>query len=292
MCSAFKQGLQSRLGFCLDLATSGSQAVLRRTHYPRSQLTPSNNLVTLADVLFSKHCGNSMDWDPLTEEDRYVLAITVAASFLQLYKTPWINDRWSERDILFFYHEQVDDTSDPTGSNNNLPFPIPQPRHHPRRMIDIHHPFVAKAYYHTQTSPPIQPFYATHPHASPGQHGTSTVYTTKADELAHDDSINLLALAKMLLEIRSSRRIEELRTWDDLGPNAIPNEATDLQTLKRWIAREKGNLSFAFRGAIGYCMKCFADPDTDLEDLEFRQGVIDSVVVPLLEELRYLQEGW
>lgn len=58
------------------------------------------------------------------------------------------------------------------------------------------------------------------------------------------------------------------------------------------ILREKGNLSFAFRGAITHCMKCFADPDTNLKDAAFRQSVIDFVVVPLLDELHYLQEGF
>lgn len=45
----------------------------------------------------------------------------------------------------------------------------------------------------------------------------------------------------------------------------------------------------AFRGAITHCMKCFADPDTDLKDVVFRQSLIDVIVAPLLDELHYLQ---
>ena len=58
----------------------------------------------------------------------------------------------------------------------------------------------------------------------------------------YDDSINLnlLTLARLLLSIRSSRRIEDLHHASDLGPNSLPNEATDTQTLKRWIQEERG----------------------------------------------------
>lgn len=65
-----------------------------------------------------------------------------------------------------------------------------------------------------------------------------------------------------------------------------------MQTLKHWIRGQKGNLSFAFKDAVTYCMKEFANPDADLEDPVSRQNVVDNVVVPLLEELHHWQEGF
>jgi hypothetical protein len=106
-----------------------------------------------------------------------------------------------------------------------------------------------------------------------------------------DDGTNLLALATLLLEVRFSQRIEDRRRSEDLGPDSKPNEATAIQTLKQWISQEKGNLSWAFRDAVSHCMKSFADPNADLQDPEFRQGVIDNVIVPLMNELHHWQEG-
>ena len=75
-----------------------------RGTYPAAQrpICPGNDLVTLEDILFSTHKARQ----PFTNEDRYALAITLVASFLQLYKTPWVGDRWTERDIHFFQAPQ------------------------------------------------------------------------------------------------------------------------------------------------------------------------------------------
>jgi hypothetical protein len=252
----------SCLGFCLDLT---SRSVLRGT-YPAAQrpIHVGNDLVSLEDVLFSA----DNKWQPLTQEDRYILCITLVASFLQLYKTPWVGDRWSGRDIHFF--EQPLAATDHGITARQA------------KRADIHHAFVSKTY-----TSAAQPLPTT---ATTQQAPQDTIYTTPST--THDDSINLLTLARLLLEIQSGRRIESLRQTTDLGPGARPNEATDLQTLKRWVRLEKGNLSFAFREAVLYCMKGFADPDTDLGDLGCRAGVVEGVVVPLEEELVCLMGGW
>ncbi len=243
--------------------------MLRGT-YPAAQrpICPGNDLVTLEDILFSA----PKPWQPFTNEDRYALAITLVASFLQLYKTPWVGDRWTERDIHFFQ-------APPEAATNNLGTTGTFP---PDKRVDISHPFVTKTYKSavsttssTATLPPAASIYS----------------ATNEQPPTHDDSVNFLTLARILLEIRTSRRIEDQRRSEDMGPGALPNEATDLQTLKRWVQQEKGNLSFAFRDAIKYCMKCFADPDIDFKDLAFRQSVIEGVVAPLLEELHFLREG-
>lgn len=269
ICLAFQSVGHSCLRFCLDVT---SESVLRGTSLAAQRpVCLGDDLVTLEDVLFPTHTK----WRPLTEEDRYLLAITLAASFLQLHKTPWMSDRWSERDILF---------AEETATLINTKSTESTKAKERGKRVDVQHPFITKTYVKaintpsTTTPPP----------------GTS-IYSKVVSGIkpsSHDDSVNLLTLAKILLEIQCSSRIEDLRRFEDLGPSALPNEATDLQTLKRWIEQEKGNISFAFRGAIAYCMKGFADPDTDLNDVAFRQSVVESVVVPLLEELHYFQEGF
>jgi len=96
-------------------------------------------------------------------------------------------------------------------------------------------------------------------------------------------------MQEKLIQIRLGiQHVQDLTQPEDLGPGGVPNEATDLQVLKRWIVQEKENLSFAFRGAITHSMKSFADPGIDLLNLDFRQSVIESAVAPLLVELHYL----
>ncbi len=128
------------------------------------------------------------------------------------------------------------------------PFAIPdnvssaQPAMSSGKRVDVHHPFVTKTYKSVANATSST---ATLPYVR-------TIYSVTAEQpSAHDDSVNLLTLARILLRIRTCRRIEDLRRSEDMGLNALPNEATDLQTLKRWIQQEKGNLSFAFREPSG-----------------------------------------
>ncbi|KAK3937486.1 hypothetical protein QBC46DRAFT_460845 [Diplogelasinospora grovesii] len=244
LCSIFERQQKngSYLGFGLD-----SKGLLRGTFQP-SKAAPSfaESLVSLEDLLFSR----SKPWQPATDEERYILAITLVSSLLQLHSTPWLAAHWSERDILF-----------PEIAGES-------------RRIDFRHPFVMKTYAEDHINERAE---------------SSTVTTATAKSL--DENKNLLTLAKILLEIRLNSRMVDWRQKQDLGAGMLPNAARELQNLKEWISQEEGNLSFAFKDAVGYCMKCFADPGTNLRDPLFRQGVIDSVVVPLVEELHYWQEG-
>lgn len=260
LCSTFHTSGDLYFGLYLDTI---SQGILRgkdvAVHQP-IHLTQS--LITLEDILFT-----TRKWQPLTEEDRYILAITLAGSFLQLHDTPWIGSHWTAQDIFFCQDISIATQKSPVGKGTR---------------VDVLHPLITKTY-----NVPAGD------EASETLSLSPTVIDNGEPDLSidSDDTVNLLALARLLLEIRSSRRIGDLRRKEDLGPGATPNEVTDLQTLKRWIEQEKGNLSFAFRGAITYCMMSFADPDSNLKDLGFRETVIGKVVAPLLEELHFLQEG-
>lgn len=95
----------------------------------------------------------------------------------------------------------------------------------------------------------------------------------------------------MLLEIFCGQRIEDRRQEENPSGNVDANDASDIGVLRRWIkAMEKeGNLSWASKDAISHCIACFADPRADLQNSDFRQGVIDKVVAPLMGELHHWQ---
>ena len=104
-----------------------------------------------------------------------------------------------------------------------------------------------------------------------------------------DDSARLLDLGILLLEIYFAQSIEEVYQADDT--RSPRNELVDLRTVKRWLNREKGNLSWAFQNAVAHCLRCFADPNADLENPDFRQGVIEQILLPLQDELLIWTDG-
>lgn len=38
----------------------------------------------------------------MTRQERFTIAVTLASSLLQLHNTPWLHDRWSKKDIIFY----------------------------------------------------------------------------------------------------------------------------------------------------------------------------------------------
>ncbi|KAM5361677.1 hypothetical protein ACJZ2D_012954 [Fusarium nematophilum] len=181
----------------------------------------SDHLITLVELLFPSSKGPRRK--PLINYERYLLAITLASSCLQLHTTPWLAKCWSKAYVLF-----------PETKRDNL------------FMADVRYPLVVK-------------------------------------------DVNLLTLGKLLLEIRLNDRVQQ--SSEDLGEDGQPNEATEIQMLGRWIRQEEENLSHAWLDAVTCCMKCSTDPFPKLQDPEYRQTMLNGIVVPLFEELHILQKG-
>ncbi|OCL12164.1 hypothetical protein AOQ84DRAFT_285759 [Glonium stellatum] len=137
--------------------------------------------------------------------------------------------------------------------------------------VDIRHPYITQVYF-SQSISEVPP-------------GNATISDSG------DDSSRLLALAVMLLEIYFNQPIELQRSEKDCASSQRSNELDDLGIVKRWIGQEKGNLSWAFQNAVSHCMKCFVDPSANLNNADFRQGVIDQVLLPLQDELLLWTEG-
>ncbi|KAF5020851.1 hypothetical protein F66182_7106 [Fusarium sp. NRRL 66182] len=198
--------------------------------------------VSLEEVLFP--APEVKGWRPFTEEDRYLLAITIASSLLQLHVTPWLTGYWSKRNILFSKHADKQQIN-----------------------VDVLHPFVSMESQHQQEQP------------------SESATPQNPLNFYDDDTMNLLTLAKLLLEIKLNNRLQQPSKGDEAC------HAGDFLELKKWIIQEKGNLSFAYRDAVAYCMQCAANPAAKLKDAGFREKMVDRVVVPLLDELDYWRGG-
>lgn len=96
LCLAFGnyKGTETCLGFILD------EKLMRHHIYPVTQSPAhqeSPNATTLHKRLTSPHTPKTK----LRRKESLQLALTLAASVLQLHQTPWLSERWSTHDILF-----------------------------------------------------------------------------------------------------------------------------------------------------------------------------------------------
>ncbi|KAF5590823.1 uncharacterized protein FSUBG_10687 [Fusarium subglutinans] len=115
LCTVFR--CYNGFGFGLD-----NQGVLYETY--QDEIKPvccTENLISLQDLLIA-HSGSKC-FTPLTEEQRYRLAIILTSSFLQLPSTPWLNKHWSQN-VVFFSSTSIDD----------------------QLVINLRHPFIAESY--------------------------------------------------------------------------------------------------------------------------------------------------
>jgi hypothetical protein len=70
----------------------------------RFAVSPVESPERTADVRDTVSLGNLLRKDStitLTRRQRYLIALTIASSYLQLHSTPWISPHWSKKDILF-----------------------------------------------------------------------------------------------------------------------------------------------------------------------------------------------
>ncbi|KAI9761902.1 MAG: hypothetical protein M1840_001518 [Geoglossum simile] len=108
-CQYIRQSAHTSVGFCLDDAGS-----LRAYSPPSPAVQYTDQCLTLESLLPSLQAR-------LPLEELYCLAITLVASVFQLSHTPWLEQKWSKKDIAFLR------TSDK-----------------PPLSVDIKHPYLAR----------------------------------------------------------------------------------------------------------------------------------------------------
>jgi hypothetical protein len=113
LCLAFKDysGTTECMGYIIDDATMHHH-IYPVVHPPYAELPAPISLYKRLTTPTSK----------LTRKERLQLALTLAASVLQLHKTPWLNERFTKNDILF-----LNSTSGPYVSRSFLSTPPPPP---------------------------------------------------------------------------------------------------------------------------------------------------------------------
>jgi hypothetical protein len=103
----------------------------------------------------------------------------------------------------------------------------------------------------------------------------------------HNKNTVLLALAVALLELYFGTSAEKYQE-DELGasdPSLHKNPWMLCSMAHTWAEESQEDLSAAFLSAVRHCLRCFSDPGASLQDSEFLQAAVESIVLPLQEEL-------
>jgi hypothetical protein len=120
--------------------------------------------------------------------------------------------------------------------------------------------------------------------------------STTAAELSHDTKVRgfqnkntiLLALAIALLELYfgiSAQKHHESEAGSTTETKFDANPWNQCAIAYEWAENEQEDLSAAFQGAINHCLRCFGDPSASLQDPDFLQAAVESIVLPLQDEL-------
>lgn len=97
----------------------------------------------------------------------------------------------------------------------------------------------------------------------------------------------LLALAIALLELYFGTSAEKYQE-NELGASdaSLHSNPWMLCSMAHtWAEESQDDLSAAFLSAVRHCLRCFSDPGASLQDAEFLQAAVESIVLPLQEEL-------
>lgn len=147
--------------------------------------------------------------------------------------------------------------------------------------------WTAKDIYFHQTAVGPRPVDVDHPYV------TSTPLETVGDSITqrkprgfHNKNTILLALAVALLELyfgESAEKHQELEQTSNGTHNSNPWQLCAI--AYDWAESEQENMSAAFSNAVNHCLRCFSDPSASLQDSEFLQAAVESIVLPLQDEL-------
>lgn len=133
------------------------------------------------------------------------------------------------------------------------------------RLVDVDHPYVASKL---------------------GELSKELQSRPKARGFQNKNTI-LLALAIALLELYFGISAEERQECENAsleGP--VSSNPWQLCAIAyEWAETEQENLSAAFSNAVKHCLKSFNDPSASLRDSEFLQAAVESIVLPLQDEL-------
>lgn len=182
----------------------------------------------------------------LTQHDKLRVAVHLASSVLQLYKTPWLDEKWSDNDVYFIHRPDLAITGK-LGTQGVFA-----------------HPFV----YRTFSSTTI-------PSANTPQPPNRVIRNP-----------SLFTLGILLIELLYGKPIEDLQTAQDANCEGTPGVAwcTAERLIEEEIEFEAGPRYLeAVRRCIR-CD--FNRGNASLENVEFQRAVYEGVVLPLERTLK------
>ena len=112
---------------------------------------------------------------------------------------------------------------------------------------------------------------------------------TSSHKLKGPKNTVLGALAIALLELYFGTTAEKYQASEaedgDADPSIFQNPWELVAFAHTWADTETDNMSAAFQSAIRHCLRSFSDPGTSLQDIDCLQAAVESIVLPLQEEL-------
>jgi hypothetical protein len=147
--------------------------------------------------------------------------------------------------------------------------------------------WTAKDILFPRTTSEHQPVDLNHPYVAPSPSTTSASMVNgggKARGFQNKNTV-LLALAVALLELYFGISVQKRQEVEDDGGAYTTNPWSLCAMAFDWANEEQENLSAAFQTAVTHCLRCFNDPGASLQSAEFLQAAVESIVLPLQDEL-------
>jgi hypothetical protein len=125
-----------------------------------------------------------------------------------------------------------------------------------------------------------------HPYVAPSQlEKSNTVNRGGHPRGFQNKNTVLLALAVALLELYFGVSVQKHHELEHEGGAFTANPWTLCALAYEWADQEQENLSAAFSTAVNHCLRCFSDPGASLKSADFLQAAVESIVLPLQDEL-------
>jgi hypothetical protein len=212
----------------------------------------SSTPLRLDSLLSSKQRNTSCPFGlgKLSRQQRLGIAVTLASTVLQLYKSPWFDEIWSKNDVYFLFNG-LDEYRRPSISN----------------------PYVLRSFASpTAKRTPKQPINA----------------TANQSLSCHIINKTLFALGIMLIELCFNRPFEDLRSDEDLQQlGGRPSIVDDYQTAISVVDDVFEEGGDRYGSVVQRCLKCefpVQDRKKKLELDTFRGLFYEGVLVPLEED--------
>ncbi|SLM34495.1 hypothetical protein LPUS_03272 [Lasallia pustulata] len=206
-------------------------------------------LLNQAEILTKTDPGKSDVWQKLELffRDRLQIALKLAYTVLQLHPTPWLDKKWSSKNILILRESQ--------GATKEA----------------LLEPYIAKAFAADISSN------AQLQSKSLGHVGRQICICNES----------LFALGLVLLELAYNKPLKEFWQPEDLGKDGNPNAFTDMSVTVRLESTLEREVGPVYAAVVRRCLHCIFDADhVRLENDKFHRAVYIGVLKPLIEILK------